>query len=301
MRGINRGILRSGDGVVEITPARPRFLRAARKPRPPPSCVLAQTPRSWFTKYNDGRATEPIADQGLVADESEGQADQDRREGGEPRPLCYLPHGRGRHRTANVPRDFAAHRGATAAATSGSVRRSMSCISRQKECVQMPGKMARSDPRPSIRTRGAGSGQHLASVLQEGRENANIDAGLGFIWGISDQKLARTHRQSVALAATLATRCGSRHPRSSTSAHPRTASCRSADQKKRPRRGVPRPRSRSRVTRRPSGAREAACCRSASLTKKWTCSSRWRQLCRRRRATASCSWLYLRRPAGTLH
>ena len=50
----------------------------------------------------------------------------------------------------------------------------------------MPGKLARSDPRPSVRvTRGAGSGQHLASVLQEGRENANIDAGLGFIWGIS--------------------------------------------------------------------------------------------------------------------
>src|SRR5215813_7779226 len=42
----------------------------------------------------------------------------------------------------------------------------------------MPGKMARSNPRPSVRvTRGAGSGQHLASVLQEGRENANIDAG----------------------------------------------------------------------------------------------------------------------------
>jgi hypothetical protein len=50
----------------------------------------------------------------------------------------------------------------------------------------MPGKMARSDPRPSVRViRGAGSGQHLASVLQEGRENANIDAGLGFIWRIS--------------------------------------------------------------------------------------------------------------------
>jgi WD40 repeat protein len=50
----------------------------------------------------------------------------------------------------------------------------------------MPGKMARPDPRPSVRiTRGAGSGQHLASVLQEGRENANIDAGLGFIWRIS--------------------------------------------------------------------------------------------------------------------
>jgi phospholipase C len=30
-------------------------------------------------------------------------------------------------------------------------------------------------------TEGAGSGLHLASVLQEGRENANIHAGLGFI------------------------------------------------------------------------------------------------------------------------
>ena len=50
----------------------------------------------------------------------------------------------------------------------------------------MPGKLARSDPRPSVRiTRGARSGQHLASVLQEGRENANIDASLGFIWRIS--------------------------------------------------------------------------------------------------------------------
>jgi len=50
----------------------------------------------------------------------------------------------------------------------------------------MRGKIARSDPRPSVRvTRGAGSGRHLASVLQEGRENANIDAGLGFIWRIS--------------------------------------------------------------------------------------------------------------------
>jgi len=56
----------------------------------------------------------------------------------------------------------------------------------------MPGKMARSAPRPSVRvTRGAGSGQHLASVLQEGRENANIDAGLGFIWRISDTYIPR--------------------------------------------------------------------------------------------------------------
>jgi polyisoprenyl-phosphate glycosyltransferase len=50
----------------------------------------------------------------------------------------------------------------------------------------MPGKMARSDPRPSVQvTRGAGSGQYLASVLQEGRENANIDA-----WRISAELCA---------------------------------------------------------------------------------------------------------------
>ncbi len=52
-----------------------------------------------------------------LTDELEGEAHQDRREGREPRPLRRLPDGRGRHRTANVPRDFAAHRGATAAAT----------------------------------------------------------------------------------------------------------------------------------------------------------------------------------------
>ena len=50
----------------------------------------------------------------------------------------------------------------------------------------MPGKNGRSDPRPNVRvTRGASSGRHLASVLQEGRENANIDGGLGFLWRIS--------------------------------------------------------------------------------------------------------------------
>src|SRR5262245_65948849 len=53
---------------------------------------------------------------------------------GEPRPLCRLPDGRGRHRTANVPGDFAAHRGATAAATtSASVRRSTVMRSRETD------------------------------------------------------------------------------------------------------------------------------------------------------------------------
>src|SRR5262245_51505883 len=54
-----------------------------------------------------------------------------KRESREPRPLCRLPNGRGRHLTANVPGDFAAHRGTAAAATtSASVRRSMVVRSR---------------------------------------------------------------------------------------------------------------------------------------------------------------------------
>src|SRR5262249_12645569 len=62
----------------------------------PASCTRLQ-PRQFLADAGDARA-----DQGLVTDESEGKTDQDRREGGEPRPLCYLPDGRGRHRTANV-------------------------------------------------------------------------------------------------------------------------------------------------------------------------------------------------------
>jgi hypothetical protein len=50
------------------------------------------------------------ADQGLVADEPEGEADQDRREGRSSRTLCRLPDGGSRHRTANVPGNIAAHR-----------------------------------------------------------------------------------------------------------------------------------------------------------------------------------------------
>ena len=46
---------------------------------------------------------------------------------------------------------------------------------RQKECVQMPGEMAKPDPRPSARvTRGACSSQHLASLWQEGRETRTL-------------------------------------------------------------------------------------------------------------------------------
>ena len=86
----------------------------------PASCARLQ-PRQFPAHAGDAGA-----DQGLVADESEGKADQDRCEGRQPRPLCHLPDGRGRHPTTNVPGDTAADRGTTAAATTrASMKRSI--------------------------------------------------------------------------------------------------------------------------------------------------------------------------------
>src|SRR5215510_2440809 len=70
------------------------------------------------------------------------------------------------------------------------MRRSVSCIQEQPTEGVRPNARGNGQIRPSTNvrvTRGAGSGQHVASVLQEGRENANIDAGLRFIWRISDK------------------------------------------------------------------------------------------------------------------
>src|SRR5262249_23679401 len=135
----------------------------------------------------------------------EGQSDQDRREGGEPRPLHHLPDGRGRHRTANVPRDFAAHRGATAAATtSASVRRSMSCIQEQPTEGVRPDARENGQIRPSTSVRvarAAGSHPHLASVLQQGRKSAKIHVSLGVIRGIP---VKNTATSNIVLFATIA-------------------------------------------------------------------------------------------------
>jgi hypothetical protein len=49
-------------------------------------------PAARITAFEPDPRTYARADQGLV-DDLEGQADQDRREGGEPRSLCYLPDG----------------------------------------------------------------------------------------------------------------------------------------------------------------------------------------------------------------
>src|SRR5262245_30217827 len=113
------------------------------------SCARLQ-PRQLPTHVGDAGA-----DQGLVADESEGKADQDRREGREPRPLCRLPDSRGRHPTANVPGDSAAHRGTAAAATtSACVRRSMSCIQEHSTEAVRPNARENGQIRPSTKRSG---------------------------------------------------------------------------------------------------------------------------------------------------
>ena len=66
------------------------------------------------------------ADQGLVADEPEGKADQDRREGRAPRSLRRISDGRGCDHQESVRRHPAVHRGtATAARCGARVKRSI--------------------------------------------------------------------------------------------------------------------------------------------------------------------------------
>ena len=115
-RGTCEQWIKEGKGAIKWTRLSCRTF-AAQRGAAPASCARLQ-PRQFPADSGDAGA-----DQGLVIDELEGEADQDRREGGEPRTLHHLPDGRGRHRTANVPRDFAAHRGAAATA-----RASMNCL-----------------------------------------------------------------------------------------------------------------------------------------------------------------------------
>jgi hypothetical protein len=108
--------------------------RAERSPPTPCGSNFMRSPTISAILADAGDAR---ADQGLVTDKLEGQADQDRRESREL--LCRLPDGRGRHRTANVLGDFAAHRGTAAAASvCVGVRRSMVMRSRQPTGGERP-------------------------------------------------------------------------------------------------------------------------------------------------------------------
>jgi len=74
----------------------------------------------------------------------------------------------------------------------------------------MPGKMAGSDPRASVRVT---QGVHLASVVQEGRENANIDAG----WDDSRTKAFSSKNAEVLRHAAMFKNVRRTHPYATTS------------------------------------------------------------------------------------
>jgi hypothetical protein len=115
---------------------------------------------------------EPIKDWSLTS--LKDKLIKNRREGGEPRPLCGL--GGGRHRTANVPGDSAAHRGTAAAATTSASARFDSHAfksNRRNECVGMPRKTVRSGSQTLLGRSGMSGTIHpLASGLPGSSENA---------------------------------------------------------------------------------------------------------------------------------
>ena len=86
------------------------------KARSPPTRFGSSFMRSPTISAISCASGDARADHGLVADEPEREADQDRRQGRQPRPLRRVPDGRGRLSPANVPGDFAADRRTTAAA-----------------------------------------------------------------------------------------------------------------------------------------------------------------------------------------
>jgi hypothetical protein len=84
-----------------------------------------------------------------------GDGGQDRRQGGEPRPLHRVPDGRGRNPTADDPGDFATYRGAAAAAAVGTgMKRPIFMHQRQPTGGARPNAMqnGQTDPRTACRS-----------------------------------------------------------------------------------------------------------------------------------------------------
>src|SRR5262249_61273965 len=98
-----------------------------------------------------------------------------------------------RPRLANVRGESAAHRAPAAAApTRAGMRRSTVMRSSATDGMSAPKCQGKWPDQTLDQAFGLPEAlvavSPLASVLQEGRENANIDAGLGFIWRISDNE-----------------------------------------------------------------------------------------------------------------
>ncbi len=117
------------------------FLPIIRRQRRPPSASCARLQSRQFPSH----AGDAGADQGLVADEPQGKADQDRREGRQPRPLCRLPDGGGSNSQKPLRRHLAADRRTPPAAGNvNSMRRSVSPVRQnpQEKCVLIADSLA---------------------------------------------------------------------------------------------------------------------------------------------------------------
>jgi hypothetical protein len=127
------------------------------------------------------------ADQGLVADEPEGEADQNRSEGRQPRPLCRIPNGRGRHPATNVPGDFAADRRTTAAAACANMRCRWLCAQEQpiggvRPNARENGQISPAGAVRAVRDDGTRPRRH--PLLRERGKIAKMHARSGVIRGI---------------------------------------------------------------------------------------------------------------------
>ena len=104
-----RAMDQGGQGRDQMDAA---FLPLLRRQRRSPSASRARLQSRQLPAH----AGDAGADQGLVDDDAEGEADQDRREGCRPRALCRVPDGGGRHSARPLRRHSAHDRGTSAAA-----------------------------------------------------------------------------------------------------------------------------------------------------------------------------------------
>ena len=97
----------------------PYLGRQRRSPSAP--CARLQ-PRQLHADARDAEGGGTV-----VTDQPAGEADQDRRQGGQPRPLRYVPNGRGRGAATDVQRNPVADRPAAGAARAGMTGTSGRC------------------------------------------------------------------------------------------------------------------------------------------------------------------------------
>src|SRR5438105_7290631 len=138
MRAVHQG----GQGRDQMDAAVVPFLRSQRgSPAAPCSCLQ---PRQLHANPGDAENRGAV-----VADQPEGEVDQDRREGHEPRPLRYVPDGRSRRVAADVrgypDADRPAAGIARASMRGGWVRYDKR---RRERCVSMQPIQSVSAPRP---------------------------------------------------------------------------------------------------------------------------------------------------------